>query len=504
MQTRTKETNMFLSRQIPWLLAPVKTWSPLVLVLLAWHVTSASESEKKTRPGATSPDALVVHEWGTFTELQEESGNSIVGINTDDEPVPPFVHQLHRNILQYALNLYPQSIFSKGIPFGNTKVKMRLETPVTYFYLPDTIERPITVDVEVLFRGGWISEYFPNGTVDAPGMEQMELLPTETGSIRWNGLRVGAMNEGTIPETNEHVWLAPRIADAARVVNTEGEAEGFLFYRGVGNFEGPLEVLTDVTTDRLTIRRREAGATNGLPLEFRDLWLVDVRLDNTLAFRKVSIDATQEEPRHPTTLVQTTRKFADHDYHSDGMLLLHDSMHESLVQSGLTAAEATAMLETWKSAYFESPGLRLFYIAPRGWVDQRLPIQVRIHDGNLPVQIERVMIGRVELVTQWQRDILEVMKREADESTTWRDNIQRDEQVASVLAGRIPFAELGFEASPAYQRYLDLGRFRNALVRREMAVRPTDNLLQFARQYGLLPQELGDVAEETQTNSDSQ
>ena len=37
---------------------------------------------------------LVVHEWGTFTSLQNEKGEAIGGINVDDEPVPAFVHSL--------------------------------------------------------------------------------------------------------------------------------------------------------------------------------------------------------------------------------------------------------------------------------------------------------------------------------------------------------------------------------------------------------------------------
>jgi hypothetical protein len=42
------------------------------------------------------PDAgakWAVHEWGTFTSLQDESGNAVGGINTDDEPAPKFVHR---------------------------------------------------------------------------------------------------------------------------------------------------------------------------------------------------------------------------------------------------------------------------------------------------------------------------------------------------------------------------------------------------------------------------
>ena len=42
---------------------------------------------------------LVVHEWGTFTTLQDEKGARLSGINVDDEPVPKFVHNLSRYLL---------------------------------------------------------------------------------------------------------------------------------------------------------------------------------------------------------------------------------------------------------------------------------------------------------------------------------------------------------------------------------------------------------------------
>ena len=41
-----------------------------------------------------SSDRLIIHEWGTFTSLQDESGRTIGGVNIDDEPVPNFVHNL--------------------------------------------------------------------------------------------------------------------------------------------------------------------------------------------------------------------------------------------------------------------------------------------------------------------------------------------------------------------------------------------------------------------------
>src|SRR5262245_19600314 len=47
--------------------------------------------------GATTAGdgVLLVHEWGTFTSLQDEQGSELSGINTDDEPLPKFVHDFN-------------------------------------------------------------------------------------------------------------------------------------------------------------------------------------------------------------------------------------------------------------------------------------------------------------------------------------------------------------------------------------------------------------------------
>src|SRR6266478_5156923 len=90
---------------------------------------------------ALSAQPLVVHEWGTFTSLQDEGGRTLSGINTDDEPVPAFCH-----------DLAPRLVFrpdvaawgpSQGAPRGHRDVTMRLETPVIYFHLPKGEANPL-------------------------------------------------------------------------------------------------------------------------------------------------------------------------------------------------------------------------------------------------------------------------------------------------------------------------------------------------------------------------
>jgi hypothetical protein len=51
---------------------------------------------------------------------------------------------------------------------------MRMETPIIYVYPPDGKSNQ-QVDINVQFRGGWISEWYPNANVSAPGFEALVL-----------------------------------------------------------------------------------------------------------------------------------------------------------------------------------------------------------------------------------------------------------------------------------------------------------------------------------------
>jgi len=50
------------------------------------------------------------------------------------------------------------------------------------------------------------------------------------------------------------------------------------------------------------------------------------------------------------------------------------------------------MLETWKGNYFETPGLRIFYIVPDEWINYFLPLQI-----STPNELKRVLVGRIDL-----------------------------------------------------------------------------------------------------------
>lgn len=379
---------------------------------------------------AISPDAtgerFAVHEWGTFTSLQDEEGRAIAGINTDDEPVPKFVHDIA------PLLLIPPGEFRSALVKGVTRchpgVTMRLETPVVYFHAPDGL--PADLSVRATFRGGWLTQYYPTAAVSAPGINFAnrsfgELTQDTVGSLEWRNLVAG--NSSRFPETSDAVWLAPRAVDSQPIA-TGGETEQFLFYRGVAHLDAPIRVVR--CGDTLRVERSTDDVIDRL-------WLVDVRPDGATAYRRIEADRTGG------AIATIPAEFTDAEYSDPASL--RDSLFRELVAEGLRADEADAMLETWKISYFESPGLRLFFVVPRSWTDRVLPLEI----SGAP-EIVRVMIGRIEIVTPHQRELLRIL---ATQSST-----------------------LTQDAS-----YVSLGRFRNALILDEHRRSPSPTLEKFIR-----------------------
>lgn len=397
---------------------------------------------------------LVIHEWGTFTALQDETGNAIGHINTDDEPLPGFVHDLtdaDLAITDRAVANLRDLRFNKGLPHpAMPSVTMRLETPVVYFYPPRGASLPTTLDLEVSFRGGWLSQFYPDAEVEAPGLHDGVLDRNTIGWLRWRQLQVGT--QGRLPETSEKVWLAPRAVRAASVTTAAGESERYLFYRGVGHLEAPLRIVRDEQADRLDVYPQIAAELSSrATLAVPGLWLVEVRPDGRCAFRThapVTLGAGSEQPIASLPAALNEWEF------SEGCLGgLRRSMHEELVAAGLFDDEAAAMLNTWEVSYFRSPGMRLFFLVPRAWTDHYLPLTV-----SVPAEMVRVMVGRIELVTPHQRTLIQ--------------HITEQPIPTEPSEGTMPVA------------YRDLGRFREALLLAELSERPTDTLRAFISLHG--------------------
>jgi hypothetical protein len=451
-------------------------------------------------------DRLVVHEWGTFTTLQDEDGAPITGINTDDEPVPDFVHRLARRFFLSASEAPPA--FFQGAPRCHPDVAMRLETPVLYFY-PTAGNVPPPFEVRVRFRGGWLTEYFPAAEALAPGFDAGEpdrpfpgapeqrrsvrafghLNSDASGELLWKGVKLGG--DGVGPETDDPVWLAPRAVDAAMLVTDHGEREKFLFYRGVGTARAALQVRRDAQRQTLTIYDSASAPTNspeGGMQKIPAAWLVHVQPDGTCAVRSAG-----ELPPATTPRWTVPASFTAAEFSGENLSRLQGEMRAALVQAGLFADEAEALLRTWEVSYFKSPGLRLFYVCSDAEVDELLPLGI-----SVPAKITRVMIGRVEIVTPEQRALLakiaagpsvqlQTMRGPTgDGASNFFKDPENRRRWHAVMSGRAPLRDLGLAIPEIYQAYLELGRFRNALLLDEAKRRNTPALEEFieTNQFG--------------------
>ena len=421
------------------------------------------------------PDRLVVHEWGTFTVLQDETGRALPGVNVNEESLPPFVHRLGWGLVPdthrftAVVGAQPYGLASKGIPRSFPAVVMRMETPIIYFHLPPG-RKELTLDVEVKFRRGWISEWYPDAAVDAPGYKlknrKIGRIGADTvGSVRWDNLTVrSARGDEKLPETDAHVWLAPRNVRSAIVTTAKGQTERYLFYRGVADLPAPVKVVRSKDGKTLSVKTRApiAGA-----------FLVDIRKDG-LSWRSLNrLD------------VPTPAELGPGD--EEGLSGLWVAMRRFMTGGGLYDDEADAMLNTWKASYFTSPGLRLFFVLPRTWTDGVLPLTI-----SESADVERVMIGRVEIVTPAQRALLDQIAKGPASDRTWftrainklpaaeRNRIYRD-----FFAGRRSLGSLDLSIPADYRAYVDLGRFRDALVLDAARDGSRPALRQFARNYGL-------------------
>lgn len=112
-----------------------------------------------------------------------------------------------------------------------------METPVIYFYA----SRDTTVDVQVRFRQGLITEHYPRATV-LPALFSTASLtqPGLASTIAWRNVRV---LPGAVPlfqtQSEPNHYYAARETEAAPLEIGE-DRERFLFYRGVGNLGLPV------------------------------------------------------------------------------------------------------------------------------------------------------------------------------------------------------------------------------------------------------------------------
>jgi hypothetical protein len=425
--------------------------------------TSSPQASRRVQTKSAG-DGLIVHEWGTFTSFSGSDGVRLEFRPLVDEDLPPFV-----------LDRFLQSGVANPCLKSQIRVRMRMETPVTYFYT----NRERDVNVRVSFPEGLLTEFYPPVARMAPSYTLGEQLPLKGSSLDWGSIHliptdrlqahVDDPGRRALLESLLQASLAPaadaryhyghaRETDSALVQvhrpkpepNTPALAptgdffEKFLFYRGVGNFDLPLKLTAsnDGTFELINSGRDP----------IRSLFLIhaDGQAVRFTAFDKVSGGGRLQ-------LIQTGK--------ATTVDSLADAVKDSLIEAGLYEKEATAMVNTWRSSWFGETGTRLLYVLPRPITDAVLPLAIT----PKPQETIRVLVGRMEIMTpQQELRIAALVKKSA-----------ADRVAASTLAG------LG-ELSPKYvgpAELSSLGRLaepalaRVGAISRDPAIRAEAHLL---------------------------
>ena len=311
----------------------------------------------------SDPVGLVVHEWGTVLAMNGSNGVSLDGMYHEEHALPGFVHARSRDQLRLPMS------------------RIKMETPVIYFYPREVMD----VTVEVDFPTGFWTQWYPQATTVSPGLVQAGSPPrTRDGRISWDVVvRPRNMKNGTLPATSDDaLWNYSRNVDAAYVYTSpsapKSEVEQFIFYRGLGEVPLPIDAriddgrITATTSEReglhhvfiLRVENGRGAYSYSTALRFGE------RLDELIP----SLDAARP-------LDQFVEDVSAHVARR-----LHDS--------GLYKPEALAMVNTWKSSYFKTDGVRLLFVMPQSWTDRYIPMRIK----PKPAELVRVMVGRVEML----------------------------------------------------------------------------------------------------------
>jgi hypothetical protein len=374
--------------------------------------------------------SFTAHEWGTFTSVQGADGIQMEWNPFVAAELPQFVYD--RNRPNHEANRQNFALFAGKTAFA---ARQRMETPVIYFYSAEKQN----VDVRVDFPSGVMTEWYPHATsCDA------QRTPGQTNKnsfLEWKGVEVAPSSEATprypVEPGKSHYYAArAEGASALRIKNAASgamETEGFLFYRGVGHFEAPLNVT--LHSDGAQIALRNKGKQ-----ELHHLIVLKVDQGGDAKGEKGYSMATFDKMGSGGSEGVVLKKLSAGTREE-----LKASLQKALVAEGLFKAEAMAMVKTWEDSWLDEPGLRVLYVLGREWTDQTLPLKI----SPAPKEVARVMIGRAEVITPrvevaLYNSIIEYQKG---------NEASREKAVANVRA-------------------LNLGRFQQAALRRLTARTP--------------------------------
>ena len=310
-------------------------------------------------PLFAADSGLTVHEWGTFTSVAGEDGTSQPWVSiAPPADLPCFVYHL-------------DSCAKCGL------ARLRMETPVIYFYSPT----PAIASVHVTLRTGLISEWYPQ----AEHVSQND--------IGWPSVQVspGAMAE--LPDAGDSSHYYAARATDADLLRVGDQFEKVLFYRGIADFQ------VDLLPKFLPDGKLEIRSISPDPVAVAILFENRSGRIGYRVLRNLQRGNTPMDPPDLTSQVDS----------------IHSELAADLTAAGLYPKEAAAMIETWRDSWFED-GMRIFYLVPRKVIDRELPIKI----SPVPAAVERVFVGRIEVLSPAIKQALESALATGDVKTLAR------------------------------------------------------------------------------------
>jgi len=376
----------------------MKAYLITFITLFAVHVTAA--------------EGFKAHEWGTFTSVQGSDGETLAGLEHEEEALPSFIHNRNVNtenevrrtgLDSTAVFPYCKHKCGKGEccddfisgESDRVSITQKMETPVLYFYS----STPRKVDVTVDFPKGIISQYYPLPSSVLPKHGRNQTL--SGGQIHYSGLEI-LTGDASFPAVMAGNVYAPARETAANPVRIQNETEKFIFYRGLGNFKTSLKVTS--TTDKLSLQETFGNKIPYLVAinirdgkgAFQELGALNANSTKNLQMKNFQEDLT---PREDLTTFEKK---------------VGQSLVNALIESGLFPDEARSMVNTWRLSYFHTEGLRVLYILPRVETDALLPIRIT----PTPDELVRTLVGRVEVLTKTEENSLVAFANLTSNGTT--------------------------------------------------------------------------------------
>ncbi|MDB6020136.1 MAG: hypothetical protein JWR19_4625 [Pedosphaera sp.] len=376
-----------------------------IMLLVAWTMLQCN-----LFAGDEAGHGLVAHEWGTFTSLQGGDGELLNWKPLETSRLPGFVYDWKKP------GLGRQATSVSGVFTKSTMItKQRMETPVVYFYS----DKKMTVDLDVKFPKGLITEWFPQASQVGPSIvppsrtvlamdsflhrcgapakltvaSLTENKNVKDSKIHWSNIELLPANQKDevaqlLPtDTSGSHYFSARATDAAYLrldslskTNRGPEYEKFLFYRGAGDFPTPLRVVIKSSNEVVLANTGTEALHHLFILNVRDQQGNFVYLDELQPGQEKTV--SRQSPTGNLPLSDLTEK-------------LTSKMFASLTAQGLYQREATAMVSTWKDSWFAEDGMRVLYLLPRPWTDRTLPMTI----NPAPKELVRVMVGRAEVLT---------------------------------------------------------------------------------------------------------